>query len=195
MSGERGAAEVARYALLGLLLLDPCHGYNLTRRFERSTALGDIMHVSPSHLYALLSRLESDGLIEGEQQHSGARPQRRVYELTGAGREAITGWLAEPVGRPRDMRIEFPLKFYLVHAIDPSSAAQLLDRQRGVFRQYIERLECEPKSARVGFDGAFIHAMRQGRIGRAISAIEWIDTCAAIVDKGQVRHMPDAQRT
>src|SRR5438270_5405051 len=80
-------AEPARHALLGLLLDGPCHGYDLARRFAPGTALGDVMHLGASHLYALLARLERGGLVAGERREAGWRPPRRVYHLTEAGRQ------------------------------------------------------------------------------------------------------------
>ena len=53
------AAEPARHALLGLLLDGPHHGYDLARRFAPGTALGDVLRLSTSHLYALLARLSA----------------------------------------------------------------------------------------------------------------------------------------
>ena len=47
---DRGAAEPGRFALLGLLLDRPAHGYDLSRHFERTAALGDVIHLSASHL-------------------------------------------------------------------------------------------------------------------------------------------------
>src|SRR2546421_6636357 len=116
------AAEPARHALLGLLLDGPCHGYVLARRFAPGTALGDVMHLGASHLYALLARLERDGLVAGERQEAGSRPPRRVYHLTEAGREVALRWIDEPVARPRDVLLDFPLKLYLARHLDPSCA-------------------------------------------------------------------------
>jgi DNA-binding PadR family transcriptional regulator len=178
MPGDRGAAEPARYALLGLLLSGPSHGYELARQFSTDSALGDVIHLSPSHLYALLGRLERDGMIAGEQQEAGNRPTRRVYHLTSAGREAILQWLDEPVDHPRDMRIEFPLKFYLARLLDPQRAADLVEQQRRTFKAYIQRLEELPLGGATEDDMAFRAAMRAGRIGRAQAALDWLDDSA-----------------
>lgn len=174
---DRGAAEPARYALLGLLLETPAHGYDLSRRFTPSSALGDVIHLSPSHLYALLARLERDGLIAGEMQDAGNHPQRRVYRLTDAGREAIERWIDEPVSHPRDMRIDFPLKLYIARRAAPARAAELIARQRTVFQDYIARLEAEEKAADSPEDATFLDLMRLGRIGRAQAALDWLDHC------------------
>jgi DNA-binding PadR family transcriptional regulator len=174
---DRGSAEPARFALLGLLLEKPAHGYDLSRRFAPTSALGDIIHLSPSHLYALLARLERDGLITGEVQDAGNHPQRRVYHLTSAGREAIQRWIDHPVTHPRDMRLDFPLKLYIARSFGAARVEELVDRQRAVFRDYIARLQGEDKPADSVDDAAFLDLMRMGRIGRAQAALDWLNHC------------------
>ncbi|MGI8967756.1 MAG: PadR family transcriptional regulator [Chloroflexota bacterium] len=178
MKHDRGAAGAARYAILGLLLDRPSHGYDLARHFATTSAIGDVIHLSASHLYALLAHLERDDLISGEQEDAGTRPQRRVYSLTTTGREAVDRWMDEPVLHPRDMRIEFPLKLYIAQRSASTRAARLIERQRAVFTNYITRLEEQQTRAESVTDAAFIHAVRSGRIGRARVAIAWLDDYA-----------------
>lgn len=138
------AADPARHMLLGLLLDGPSHGYDLARAFGPDTALGGVVHLSASHLYALLARLERDALISGEHEAHGARPLRRVYHLTPAGREMVQHWVDEPVPRPRDVLLDFPLKLYLAGRLDAARAARLIDRQRALFDTYLLELEAAP---------------------------------------------------
>ncbi len=172
------AAEPTRYALLSLLLDGPCHAYLLAQQFGPRSALGDVVHLSPSHIYALLGRLERDGLVEGERQESGARPPRRVYQLSADGRAAVDCWIDEPVLRPRDMHLDFPLKLYAARRLDPARAASLIQRQRDVFVVYLDSLEHEAPSPDV--DADFIALMREGRIARTRAALQWLDRCAAV---------------
>lgn len=179
MPGDRGTAEPARYALLGLLLAGPSHGYDLARQFTADSALGDVIHLSPSHLYALLGRLEVAGLIAGEQQEAGNRPTRWVYHLTQDGRVAVEQWLDRPVDHPRDMLVEFPLKLYIARLLDLRHAVDLVERQRQTFHRYVRRLEELPLVGGTDDDVAFRAAMRAARIGRAKAALHWLDHSAA----------------
>lgn len=181
MPGDRGAADPVRYALLGLLRERPSYGYELARRFGRGTALGDVVRLAPSHLYALLGRMERDHLIEGRQQDAGARPQRRVYSLTERGRQMLLTWVREPVSHPRDMRIEFPLKLYIARLVEPESVPDLIERQRATLTGYVERLEALPPPAAVGIDRDYIQLMRSSRVGRARAALDWLDAAARTV--------------
>jgi DNA-binding PadR family transcriptional regulator len=175
--GPQGAAEPARFALLGLLVAGPRHGYDLARSFTSASALSEVVHLSPSHLYALLSRLERDGLISGHREEAGAYPPRRVYQLTEAGQEAVRRWIDEPVSRPRDMRIEFPIKLYLARQLDSGRACALVERQRALLASYVERLEQKPLPADEAADRDFVMLLREGRIGRLRAALSWLDRC------------------
>src|SRR5206468_783139 len=79
-----------------------------------------------SHLYALLLRLEAAGLVSSAREDQQTRPARHVYALTEAGREDVLRWIAEPVGRPRDVLVDFPLKLYIALRLDAAGALRLL---------------------------------------------------------------------
>jgi DNA-binding PadR family transcriptional regulator len=172
------AAEPARHALLGLLLAGPSYGYDLARAFAPGTVLDTIMHLGASHLYALLAQLERDGLVIGQRLDQGARPPRRVFALTGAGRDLVQRWLDEPVARPRDIMLDFPLKLYRAHCQDPVRSAALIARQRALFRTYLDSLEHEQPHAAKDADAAFLWLLHDGRVERARSALAWLDRCA-----------------
>ncbi len=175
------AADPARHTLLGLLIDGPRHGYDLARHFAPTTPLGDVVHLSPSHLYALLGQLERDTLIVGQRQDSGARPPRRVYRLTESGREDVLRWVDEPVTRPRDMHLAFPLKFYLACRMGPPYADALVAHQRNLFASYLHDLEQSQPLDAASSNAAFLTLMREGRIERTRAALAWLDSCADAV--------------
>jgi DNA-binding PadR family transcriptional regulator len=173
------AARPARYALLGLLLQGPRHGYDLIRSFAPGTPLGATIHLGISHLYALLARLEQDGLIAGESQEQVLSPPRRVFQLTETGRAAILAWLDEPVSRPREVLLDFPLKLYLSQHHDPSHAALLIGRQRALFAALLAELEQTEGTPAPDSDSLYMSLLREGRILRIRATLTWLDHCAA----------------
>jgi DNA-binding PadR family transcriptional regulator len=181
------AARPARYALLGLLLQGPRHGYDLTRSFAPGTPLGATIHLGVSHLYALLARLEHDGLIVGESLEQDLLPPRRVFQLTEAGRAAILRWLDEPVPRPREVLLDFPLKLYLAQRHDPSHAASLIARQRALFVDFLTELEQEQAAPALDLDTLYLSLLRDARILRIQATLTWLDHCATLL---QARTQP-----
>jgi PadR family transcriptional regulator, regulatory protein PadR len=77
--------DFLRSCVLLLLREQPSHGYDLLERlqpfgFGRS---------DPGGLYRALRALERDGFVHSSWEHSTAGPDRRIYELTRAGKEEL----------------------------------------------------------------------------------------------------------
>jgi PadR family transcriptional regulator PadR len=75
-------------ALLLLLAEEPDHGYRLVAR-ARALRFGP---VDRPNIYRALSQLEADRLVEVTETATAGR-ERRVYELTDAGRYALRTWM------------------------------------------------------------------------------------------------------
>jgi PadR family transcriptional regulator PadR len=74
-----------RPCLLLLLREHPAHGYDL---LERLRAFG-FSRNDPGRLYRALRGLEDDGLVRSVWEKSQSGPDRRIYEITRAGMEAL----------------------------------------------------------------------------------------------------------
>ncbi len=88
-----------RYALLSLLRVGPLSGYDLQKQF--SLSVGHVWHAPDSQIYPELRKMESEGLIEGEDQARGQRGTRRVYHVTDAGERAYDAWMRSPLDYQR----------------------------------------------------------------------------------------------
>lgn len=81
-------------AFLGLIEAQPGYGYELKQRYddyfgvERALKFGQV--------YAMLSRLERDGLIVMDGVEDGGGPTRKRYRGLPAGRERVMEWLMQP---------------------------------------------------------------------------------------------------
>jgi poly-beta-hydroxybutyrate-responsive repressor len=74
-----------RPCVLLLLKESPAHGYDLLERLKAFGFPGN----DPGGLYRLLRGFEQDGLVRSSWEPSIAGPQRRRYEITRAGSEAL----------------------------------------------------------------------------------------------------------
>ena len=74
-----------RPCVLLLLKESPAHGYDMVERLKAFGFPG----TDPGRLYRMLRALERDGLVGSAWEPSVAGPQRRRYELTRAGSEAL----------------------------------------------------------------------------------------------------------
>jgi DNA-binding PadR family transcriptional regulator len=77
--------------VLGLLAEGERSGYDLLKRAEGSVA--HMWAPAKSQLYAVLPRLVDAGLARRRTVRQSGRPDKQVYRLTSAGRDAVRHWL------------------------------------------------------------------------------------------------------
>ena len=116
---ERNPAD---FPLLGVLSLGPAHGYDLCA--ELRERLGEIWTLRASHIYALLTGLEKDGLVSHERIDQENRPAKKVFRITPEGRKLFSTWMTSPVSNVRDIRMEFFAKLYFARLESHEVAAQ-----------------------------------------------------------------------
>lgn len=167
-------SEPAEYAILGLLESQPMHGYEMFQQF-RNGALGQIVHLEMSQMYAFLKKLERLGYIEAQLEVQGPRPPRKIFHLTAKGRETFFQWLKEPVVRPREVRILFLIKLYFVQQYTPKETGPLIDQQIVACQNFLNHLESQHSIPLETGDGAFFdHVVLRGRIYQTRSLLDWL---------------------
>ena len=89
-----------RLPFLALLADGPAHGYELKSALqERCGPL--LPPMNAGQVYNTLGRLESAGLVSGEEVPQQGKPDRRVYQITEAGRAELADWVTRPVPATR----------------------------------------------------------------------------------------------
>jgi PadR family transcriptional regulator, regulatory protein AphA len=136
--------------VLGVLSLGPRSGYDIKALVDRSTRF--FWAASYGQIYPELRRLEREGLIEGEDSPTGGR-RRRVYRLTGAGREALTEWLLGTTATV-ELRDESLLRLFFADGLPRDQALLLLEGRRRGHVQYLDTLRAI--DARPGDDPPFV---------------------------------------
>lgn len=133
----------AEHALLGLLKLagGTAHGYELARQFRRDRLLGEVMRMEPAMLYKRLKTLARHGWVQMTIEEQPSRPPRQVCRLTDAGEAELRRWLAAPVARTREIRLEFLVKLYFARQLAPDSAWRLANAQRQVMSHLATSLQ------------------------------------------------------
>lgn len=99
--GEKvDAGSLAAWLVLGLIIQQPSHGYEIYQRFER---FGAVLQLSRSSVYAVLDRLREMRMIEEIDLEpvgpvSRKRESRRSCRATALGASAYRRWVAERIG-------------------------------------------------------------------------------------------------
>ncbi|MGW7056571.1 PadR family transcriptional regulator [Streptomyces sp. NPDC054887] len=162
-----------RLPLLALLARGPAHGYELKQGLEQ---LLGAAYPQPNvgQIYVTLGRLEKSGLIEGEEIAQSARPNKKIYRLTDAGREALHVWFEDPTDEPR-VRDEFFMKLALAPASGMADQITLINKQR---RQYLNTLRDLSKlAAAEDRDNRISQLLIEGAMLHLQADLDWLERC------------------
>ena len=107
--------------MLAALLEGESSGYDLAKDFDASVA--NFWMATPQQLYRELDRLAGQGLIQARIVHQERRPNKRMFSLTEAGRQAI-GEFTGRAPKPSVIRDELMVK---VQAVDAGNAQAVGD--------------------------------------------------------------------
>lgn len=162
--------------MLALLAKEPAHGYELRQRLAQ--ALGPVGEVlKPGQVYVTLSRLEKAGLVRGVQVVQSAAPDKKVYEVTAAGRDEVTAWLLD-ASWPKVAPVEFHLKLVAAAKTGLADPVAVIDAQR---RELLRRLrevqrliDSQPDEAEGEDDGVLL---LEGSALRMQADIRWLEAC------------------
>lgn len=105
-----------RNAVMAALLEGEASGYDLAKGFDATVA--NFWMTTPQQLYRELERMEAEGLVSARVVQQERRPNKRLFSLTEAGREAVRAYTAEPAGRPSVIRDELMVKVQSLDAGD-----------------------------------------------------------------------------
>jgi DNA-binding PadR family transcriptional regulator len=122
------------YAILGLLAREALSGYDLTSRMRGR--VGFFWEARHSQIYPELASLEEGEFVTHHVVEQKDRPDKKVYEITPLGLEALKEWVTEPPAS-RAARDELVLKAYSSWLVESGEAISLFRDQE---RRHEERL-------------------------------------------------------
>jgi PadR family transcriptional regulator AphA len=157
--------------LLGLLMPQPQHGYELYQEFSRE--LGRVWQIGLSQLYAQLKQLEEAGLVAARTEPQPNRPARKVYHLTAEGRAAFLDWVQQPSPYLRHIRVEFLARLYFYQRLSLPGLEHLVAEQKAVCYAQMEAFG--RMAAETG--DSFRRLVLEFRQGQLEAVIRWLDHC------------------
>lgn len=179
---ERGSGPRSpEYALLGLLLQQPAHGYALHQRL--AAELGQVWHIHLSQTYTILNRLETQGWIAGTVQELQKLPTRRRFQITPAGRQRFETWLRAPSAcSVRAIRVEFVTRLYFASVMRPSLALELIEAQ--VFETHAGLARLQAQLAELPLEQKFNRLGLELRLRQLASIAGWLEECRTVLGPG-----------
>ncbi len=166
------------FVLLGLLEKQPMHGYDLYKEINRLEGVGLVWRIKQSQLYALLERLEDEGLLQARVIPGANRPDRREFSLSADGQHQFETWRCSPVHHIRDIRQEFLARLYFALNRDAGTARVLIHAQKETCQAWVDVLNLQINQ----LEGQLYEQMVfRYRLAQACAALDWLDTCEGMI--------------
>lgn len=162
------------HTLLGLLERGPAHGYDLKRSYDDQ--FGSVKPLQYGQVYATLSRLLRNGLIETEAVESGGGPERKRYAITEAGVTDVITWLRTPEAPEPYLQSTLYTKVVMA-LLSGRSASELLDIQRAAHLRLMRELTSRKTSGDLADQLVCDHALFHLE-----ADLRWLELTAARLD-------------
>ena len=159
------------YALLGILMTGEKHGYEVHSYF--SSKMSQFWLLSMSQVYALLKRMEKNGMVLSREEWQVNRPVKKIFSITQAGKERFLRWVYSPVEHLRNLRIEFMTRLFFVKELNLKGAPAIIDKQIDVFQDKFGAI----KTSREKISDEFQALLLSFKIAQTRSALDWLEEC------------------
>ncbi|MCG7287239.1 PadR family transcriptional regulator [Cellulomonas sp. ACRRI] len=181
-----GSLTPLAVAVLALLVERPLHPYEM-HQVLLHRATDRIVKVRPGSLYHSVDRLHRDGLVRAVgTERAGNRPERTTYEITPAGRDALTEQLAAMIAAPVNEYPRLPLALAEAHNLPRATVLTLLRDRRARLaaelddlRAGVERVRAKDLPARYWIDLTYQIAVYE-------TESTWIATFIEGIESGDI---------
>lgn len=171
------------HAIMTALIDDDLSGYELAKDFEAS--FGFFWHASHQQIYQELHKLADKQLLNKREVSQSGKPNKIVYGLTKAGREALAEWVYGDT-RLQVAKDELLIKLYNLSSENAQHiASEIAERRQQVMRMlYLyEKIRvrhyAQPETLPIRHRGVYL-ALRAG-IGQGEQFLAWCDEALDVV--------------
>lgn len=183
---RRKVSNPLALAVLACLAEGPMHPYEIASTLRQRHKDVSIK-LNYGSLYSVIDALGRNGMVAPKETvRQGKRPERTIYELTGAGHHELTDWLSELLARPVKEYTAFEAGLSLMPVLPPQTAVALLN-------QRIDSLETQIASMRTIGDHARKRSLprlyiieREYQIMLREAELAWVRALAAEIAEGRL---------
>jgi len=151
------------------------HGYGIYQELSQMQGISMIWNVKQSMLYVMLDKLEAEGLLSSSLIQNQPYPPRKIFHITGPGKQFLKQWMKTPVRRARQMRQEFLAKLIIARRYGPSAALELIRAQQQACQRWLKQLNTDfPPNDPEHFNTWLVDDYR---IHRLKAILNWLDLC------------------
>jgi DNA-binding PadR family transcriptional regulator len=165
-----------RTICLGVLSWGEATGYEIRKCIREDFA--SFIEVSHGAIYPALADLHRRGLVSCKAVRQSGKPDKKVYRITAAGRQALREGLMASSGRHR-VRSEFVALLVFAEHQPLERVAELIDQRIAGYRELAERVQPAAESAETGagarFAAGFGAALARAGIRYLQENREWLE--------------------
>jgi DNA-binding PadR family transcriptional regulator len=145
-----------RFALLGLLAVEPASGYDLKRAINRSTYF--IWNATGPQIYNTLHKLREESCITSRSLAQDGKPDKQIHTITARGQARLEEFMNEPI-RASVTRDEVLLRIFFGNF----ASKKIIKRELDSYLQRIrhERATMEATEARINAHPGRKHEARR----------------------------------
>ena len=179
-----------KHALLGILATHPMSGYEVKQFFDSSVQ--HFWNAELSQIYPTLKSLEENGFVSKRLEIQENRPNRKIYEITDAGRAEFLRWVRESQP-PADLRDPFLIKVFFGTEAPLEDILILLRRQMEEQQKVLafsdtvlrERIrESVKHNAELTRDGLFWTLTLEMAMAYRRAYIDWCEKSMQLLEEG-----------
>lgn len=145
-----------RFALLGLLAVQPASGYDLKRAINRSTYF--IWNATGPQVYTTLHNLREEGYLTSKSLPQQGKPDKYIHTITTSGRAALKEFMGKPI-RASVTRDDVLLRIFFGNFANKSTMRRELEAY--LARIAKERATMEATEARINANPGGKHEARR----------------------------------
>ena len=162
------------FLLLGLINRQPTHAYELYKQVSSSEDLKTLWTFRPSRLYAVLDKIERNGLISTTIDQEAQLPVRKICTITPAGKATFENWLHSPVDHMNEIRSDFLGKLYFLKDRPEEEKRQVIEAQRSRCENWLSNIE--KKLAGHPDKEDYLHLVYSFRAEFIRTTLRWLET-------------------
>lgn len=162
------------FLLLGIIDRKPTHAYDLYKQLTSDEELKSLWTFRQSRLYAVLDKIERNGLISTAIDPEPTLPVRKICTLTPEGKETFENWLHSPVDHMNEIRSDFLGKLYFLKDRPEAEQRQVLEMQKHRCETWLSNIEKKLDQHPEKDD--YLHIVYSFRAEFIRSTLKWLES-------------------
>jgi PadR family transcriptional regulator, regulatory protein AphA len=173
--------ENYKLVILGFLIGNPKHGYELFKEFSNSNGIGEVYRIKIGKMYSILKNFEGKEYILAKTIYIGNRPPKKLYRITKKGEAAFNNWMITPITHGRDFRIIFLLKLFFLKNSDVFNSHNLILKQKIECKEWAKRIKNSiNKNSEIS---AYNRIVKQYRLSQIEGYVKWLNWCERTINE------------